>query len=111
MVDWWARQMMTPQDVRVRKGWLDRAGNGTERERWRVHLVEVGIACDRRDYHLMWRLTASHYGFVPAPMAKVDAAELGHFAQRCPHCGGTGFEADDPCEFCDASGRDLTRFV
>jgi hypothetical protein len=81
--------MMTPQDVRVRKGWLDRAGNGTERERWRVHLIEVGIASDRCDYDLMWRLTT----------------------KLCRHCGGTGFEADDPCEFCDASGRDLTRFV
>ncbi|MGB6485480.1 MAG: hypothetical protein WBE91_01170 [Steroidobacteraceae bacterium] len=25
---------------------------------------------------------------------------------RCLHCGGTGFEGDDPCEFCDATGRD-----
>lgn len=25
---------------------------------------------------------------------------------RCPHCGGTGFQGDDPCEFCSATGRD-----
>jgi hypothetical protein len=26
-------------------------------------------------------------------------------ALRCAHCGGTGFQGDDPCRFCDATGR------
>jgi hypothetical protein len=45
--------MMTPEDVRVRKGWLDRAGNGTALERFRVHLVRVSLEADRRDAELL----------------------------------------------------------
>ena len=26
-------------------------------------------------------------------------------AQRCPECGGTGFDEDAACEVCDGSGR------
>jgi hypothetical protein len=52
---------MTPEDVRVRKGWLDRSGNGTEHERWRVHLIELGISSDRRDAELMRQLRLARF--------------------------------------------------
>lgn len=26
----------------------------------------------------------------------------------CTHCGGTGFQGDEPCEFCAASGREAS---
>lgn len=36
-----------------------------------------------------------------------EAAELPLVEELlCAHCGGTGFEGDDPCAFCDAVGRD-----
>jgi hypothetical protein len=52
--------MMTPEGVRVRKGWLDRAGNGTALERFRVHLVRVSLEADRRDAELMHYMTHKH---------------------------------------------------
>ena len=36
-----------------------------------------------------------------SPAWRIDSQEV-----RCSHCGGTGFEGDDPCEFCSATGRE-----
>ena len=44
-------------------------------------------------------LEAAHHGNGAAARPPVNEP-------LCAHCGGTGFEGDDPCAFCNASGRD-----
>jgi hypothetical protein len=41
---------------------------------------------------------------VRAARAHLEYA-LERMEPRCPHCGGTGFDGDEPCEFCAGAGR------
>lgn len=44
-----------------------------------------------------------------ARRAMLDALERSPFEldPLCQHCGGSGFDGDDACRFCDATGRAL----
>lgn len=71
-----------------------------------------------------WRSTAGENGPLHWPAAiafairelrdALEATHHGNGAGRpasadellCAHCGGTGFEGNDPCAFCEASGHD-----
>lgn len=66
-----------------------------------------GGACETGPLHwpvsvnLARRLLRQALEALESPEWKRPSAE-----PRCQHCGGTGFEGDDPCEFCCATGRD-----
>jgi hypothetical protein len=40
-------------------------------------------------------------------LADIESRE----GERCPHCGGTGFDANEHCEHCDASAGRTAKVV
>ena len=58
-----------------------------------------------RWYNAIGRLERARWHAVAGSAVPADAWRA-YVGQRCPECGGTGFDEDATCDFCDGTGRE-----